>query len=75
MTVLLESASTLVGYGALLVPGLLLLGVCFWLARADRDPLLRIVVLILGFILIRDAMTLTRLWEFGLVGDFVPGCA
>lgn len=69
---LLDSASTLLGYGAMLVPGLLLLGVCFWLARADRDPLLRIVVLILGFILIRDAMTPTRLWEFGLVGDFVP---
>lgn len=30
---------------------------------------LRIVVLIC------DAMTPTRLWEFGLVGDFVPGCA
>ncbi|MCK1803638.1 hypothetical protein MTQ12_11370 [Brevibacterium sp. R8603A2] len=69
MTDLLDSASTLLGYGALLLPGLLLLGVCFWLARADRDPLLRIVVLIC------DAMTPTRLWEFGLVGDFVPGCA
>lgn len=43
-----------------------------WLARSDRDPLLRIMVLILGFILIRDAMTPTGLWEFGLVDGVVP---
>lgn len=29
-------------------------------------------MLILGFILIRDAMTPTGLWEFGLVGGLVP---
>lgn len=72
MNALLEAGTTLLGYSALLIPGLLLLGVCFWLARSDRDPLLRIMVLILGFILIRDAMTPTGLWEFGLVDGVVP---
>lgn len=72
MTALLDAGNTLLGYSELLLPGLILLGVCFWLARSDRDPLLRIVVLILGFILIRDAMTPTGLWEFGLVEGVVP---
>ncbi|MDO5644512.1 MAG: CPBP family intramembrane metalloprotease [Dermabacter sp.] len=72
MTALLEAGATLLGYGALLIPGLMLLALCFWLARSDRDPLMRIVVLILGFILIRDAMTPTGLWEFGVVEGIVP---
>jgi membrane protease YdiL (CAAX protease family) len=62
----------LLDYGLLLIPGLVLLVVTFWLARSDSDPLLRIVVLILGFILIRDAMTPAGLWEFGVVGGTVP---
>ncbi|WP_308798975.1 CPBP family intramembrane glutamic endopeptidase [Agromyces silvae] len=66
------AGAQLLDYGLLVLPGLALLGACFWLARGDRDPLLRIVVLILGFILIRDAMTPARLWEFGLVGGVVP---
>src|SRR5699024_5380464 len=36
------------------------------------DPLLRIVMLMLGFILIRDAMTPAGLWDFGLVDGVVP---
>lgn len=72
MTALLDAGNTLLGYSGLILPGLILLGVCFWLARSDRDPLLRIVVLILGFILIRDAMTPTGLWEFGVVDGIVP---
>lgn len=72
MTALLDAGNTLLGYGTILLPGLVLLAVCFWLARSDHDPLMRIVVLILGFILIRDAMTPIGLWEFGLVGGVVP---
>lgn len=63
---------TLLDYGILVLPGLALLGACFWLARPDRDPLLRILVLIAGFILIRDAMTPAGLWQFGLVDGVVP---
>lgn len=63
---------TLLDYGILVFPGLALLGACFWLARPDRDPLFRILVLILGFILIRDAMTPAGLWRFGLVDGVVP---
>lgn len=59
-------------FGLILIPGLVLVGVCFWLARSDRDPLMRILVLILGFVLIRDAMTPAGLWEFGLVNGVVP---
>ncbi|HLS15072.1 MAG TPA: CPBP family intramembrane glutamic endopeptidase [Beutenbergiaceae bacterium] len=73
MTATLDVAlSTLGDYGLLVLPGLVLLGTCFWLARSDRDPLLRILVLIGGFILIRDAMTPAGLWEFGLVHGVVP---
>lgn len=71
-TILVTAGSTLVDYSLLVFPGLVLIGVCFWLARNDRDPILRIVLLILGFILIRDAMTPAGLWEFGLVDDVVP---
>ncbi|NLE98802.1 MAG: CPBP family intramembrane metalloprotease [Propionibacterium sp.] len=56
----------------LALPGLALLAICFWLARGDRDPLPRIIILLLGFILIRDAMTPAGLWEFGLVDGVVP---
>lgn len=60
-------------YGMLVLPGLALMALCLGLARADRDPLLRTVVLVLGFVLIRDAMTPTGLWSFGVVeGAGVP---
>lgn len=73
MTATLDAAlSALLDYGILLLPGLALMGVCYWLARSDRDPLMRVLVLILGFILIRDAMSPAELWEFGLVNDLVP---
>ncbi|WP_016696821.1 CPBP family intramembrane glutamic endopeptidase [Actinoalloteichus spitiensis] len=60
------------GYGARIGPGLLLVALCYWLTRSDRDPLLRIVLLILGFVLIRDAMTPAGFWTFGVVGGTVP---
>ncbi|GAA4906667.1 membrane protease YdiL (CAAX protease family) [Nonomuraea thailandensis] len=58
----------LLAYGARTLPGLLLIGGCFALARGERDPLLRIVTLILGFVLIRDAMTPLGFWRLGVAG-------
>ncbi|MFI7611443.1 CPBP family intramembrane glutamic endopeptidase [Nonomuraea terrae] len=58
----------LLDYAVLIAPGILLIGACFALARADRDPLLRILLLVLGFILIRDAMTPIGFWRFGTAG-------
>lgn len=55
----------LLTYSVRILPGLLLIGACFALARAARDPLLRILTLIFGFILIRDAMTPLGFWRLG----------
>jgi membrane protease YdiL (CAAX protease family) len=55
-----------------ITPGLTLVTGCLLLVRRQRDPLLSIVVLILGFILIRDAMTPLGLWRLGTVGGVVP---
>ncbi|WP_449062965.1 hypothetical protein [Planomonospora algeriensis] len=55
-------------YAVRLLPGLLLIGTCAALMRSDRDPLLRIMMLVLGFMLIRDAMTPSGLWRLGAVG-------
>lgn len=63
------AVSAFADYLLLILPGMVLLGIAFWLSRADRDPALRIIVLILGFILMRDAMTPVGFWEFGLAGD------
>jgi len=52
-------------YGARVLPGLVLIGVCYALARKGRDPMMRIMVLIFAFILIRDAMSPAGLWRFG----------
>ncbi|MEO3892688.1 hypothetical protein [Nonomuraea sp. B5E05] len=38
------------------------------LARAEQDPLLRILTLIFGFVLIRDAMTPLGFWRLGATG-------
>jgi membrane protease YdiL (CAAX protease family) len=61
----------LLAYGVRILPGLLLIGACFALTRAERDPLLRIMTLIFGFILIRDAMTPLGFWRLG-AGGGVP---
>jgi uncharacterized protein len=58
----------LLGYGIRIVPGLLLIGACFALARGERDPLPRILTLIFGFILIRDTMTPLGFWRLGAAG-------
>lgn len=70
MTASLSAAvSAFADYLLLILPGMAILGTAFWLSRRDRDPALRIIVLILGFILMRDAMTPVGFWEFGLAGD------
>ncbi|MGI5268348.1 CPBP family glutamic-type intramembrane protease [Nonomuraea sp. CA-218870] len=55
----------LLAYTVRVLPGLLLIGACFALAR---EPLLRIVALVLGFVLIRDAMTPLGFWRVGTAG-------
>ncbi|PJE95389.1 CPBP family intramembrane metalloprotease [Streptomyces carminius] len=55
-------------YTARVLPGLLSVAVCFTLVRPGRDPLLRIALLILGFLLLRDAMTPAGLWRLGAAG-------
>lgn len=58
----------LLAYGVRILPGLLLIGACFALARGERDPLLRIMTLVFGFVLIRDAMTPLGFWRLGVAG-------
>ncbi|WP_329089652.1 CPBP family intramembrane glutamic endopeptidase [Streptosporangium sp. NBC_01469] len=58
----------LLTYAGRVLPGLLLIGACFALARGGGDPLLRIMVLVFGFVLIRDAMTPLGFWRFGAAG-------
>ncbi|WP_052850585.1 CPBP family intramembrane glutamic endopeptidase [Streptomyces avicenniae] len=60
--------SDLLSYSARVLPGLLLIAACYLLLRPVRDPLPRIVLLILGFVLIRDAMTPAGLWRVGSAG-------
>ena len=60
--------SDLLAYSARILPGLLLIGACFALARAERDPMLRILTLVFGFVLIRDAMTPLGFWRLGVAG-------
>lgn len=52
-------------YALRITPGLALLAAAFTLTRPLREPLLRIGLLIIGFILIRDAMTPAGLWSLG----------
>ncbi|GAA4472972.1 hypothetical protein GCM10023190_04290 [Enteractinococcus fodinae] len=66
------AGSIIADYSMVVLPGLVLILGCFWLARTDTDPLLRIVILVLGFILVRDAMTPAGLWDFGVVNGVVP---
>ncbi len=56
----------LVDYLWRIVPGLIVISACLALASPVKEPLLRIGLLILGFILIRDAMTPTGLWRLGV---------
>ncbi|GAA4109193.1 hypothetical protein [Enteractinococcus coprophilus] len=54
------------------LPGVVLIAAYSWLARTDTDPLLRIVMLLLGFVLIRNAMTPAGLWDVDVVDGVVP---
>jgi hypothetical protein len=59
----------LLDYAALVLPGLALMAACFAIAGGDRDPMLRILILVLGFVLVRDAMTPAGFWRFGTHGN------
>ncbi|BBG04757.1 MULTISPECIES: CPBP family intramembrane glutamic endopeptidase [Pseudonocardia] len=56
-----------VDYPLRLLPGLIVLTALF-LALGRSAPLLRIVVLVLGFVLVRDTMTPLGLWSLGTTG-------
>ncbi|NWA02294.1 CPBP family intramembrane glutamic endopeptidase [Pseudomonas gingeri] len=57
-----ESLAVLLDYGIYLIPGLVLCGL--WFALIPRtQPALRIVILLLAFVLMRDAMTPLGLWS------------
>ena len=69
--------SALTDLTLLVLPGIALVVAVFLLVRREADPMLRILLLILGFVPIRDAMTPVGLWEFGADGGapwlrFVP---
>ncbi|POA77408.1 CPBP family intramembrane glutamic endopeptidase [Pseudomonas sp. DP16D-R1] len=61
-----EGLSLLIDYGIYLLPGLSLCALWFRLTPKTQ-PGLRIVILLLGFVLMRDVMTPLRLWS--LSGD------
>lgn len=59
-------------YGVRVTPGAALLVATYLLLRGKQALLLRIALLILGFILVRDVMTPLGMWEFGVTNDFLP---
>ncbi|WP_247257493.1 CPBP family intramembrane glutamic endopeptidase [Pseudomonas moorei] len=61
-----DGLSLLIDYGTYLLPGLSLCALWFCLTPKTQ-PGLRIVILLLGFVLMRDVMTPLRLWS--LSGD------
>ncbi|ANY07326.1 hypothetical protein [Pseudonocardia sp. HH130630-07] len=61
----------LVDYPLRLLPGTLVLGALFVVLGRAATPL-RIAVLVLGFVLVRDAMTPLGLWTMGVAPVGVP---
>lgn len=57
---------TLIDYGLNILPGLLLLGGLYFLYKGRQAIAFRIFLLILAFMLMRDAMTAHNLWELGI---------
>jgi membrane protease YdiL (CAAX protease family) len=56
-----EGLSLLIGYGSYMLPGLSL--IALWFCLTPKTQLgLRIIILLLGFVLMRDVMTPLRLW-------------
>lgn len=60
----------LLEYSYRLFPGLFLI-VLFYLLLPKNNFLIKIMILIFGFILMRDAMTPIGLWEFGVEGNII----
>lgn len=60
----------LIEYSYRLLPGLLLI-ILFYALLPPKNFVLKIVVLIFGFILMRDTMTPLGLWEFGVEGNII----
>lgn len=62
----------LINYSLQILPGLSLLAATYFFFKGKRAVAIRIILLILGFILIRDAMTPAGFWEFGVTNGTVP---
>ena len=60
----------LIEYSLRLLPGLIVIGILFALIPKDF-VLFRILILIFGFILMRDAMTPIGLWQFGVTDNII----
>lgn len=60
----------LLNYALRITPGLVLVGMTFALTPRTA-PLARILLLILGFVLIRDVMTPLGFWSFGRLGPAI----
>lgn len=65
-----EGLAVLLGYGIYLAPGLMLLGLWFGLTPKTQTAL-RIVILVMAFVLMRDTMTPLYMWS--LNGDLQIG--
>lgn len=70
MNELMSIVEILVAYSLRITPGLVLLAAVFMLVPT-KQVLMRIMVLILGFVLMRDAMTPEGLWQFGITDTAV----
>ena len=62
----------LIDYVTRLAPGLALVCVCSALLRGSAGTGLRAGILVLGFVLVRDAMTPLGFWRFGVTQGWVP---
>lgn len=54
------------------LPGLLLFGISYLLLRDQRSLAIRILLLIFGFVLLRDAFTPIGFWRFGIADGLIP---
>lgn len=64
--------SEVIAYCLRLLPGLALLTSLYFLYNGKRAVAVRILLLILSFILMRDTMTRAGFWQFGVADGFVP---
>ena len=62
----------LLGYGLRIAPAMLLVVSLFVLLRGERTLPLRIMVVVIGFLIIRDTLVLFGVWGYGLGHGWLP---